>query len=72
MPTILLDAAVTIKQEDDFLAWLLPDVSVVPGEDVAGDNEGNEENRDDFYEGVGDLEDMFGIHSDDEIIGSMI
>ena len=26
-------------QEDDFLAWLLPDVSVVPGEDVAGDNE---------------------------------
>ena len=59
-------------QEDDFLAWLLPDVSVVPGEDVAGDNEGNEENRDDFYEGVGDLEDMFGIHSDDEIIGSMI
>ena len=31
---------------------VLPDVSVAPGEDVAGDNKGNEEKRDDFYEGV--------------------
>ena len=58
--------------EADYLAWVLLDASVVPKEDVEGDNEGNEKSWDDFYDGVGDSEDMFGIHSDDEIIGSMI
>ena len=50
------------KKEDDFFAWPLPDISIVPGEKVAADMQNNyEESADDFHEGTGDVIDCGGV-----------